>query len=61
LSVDDEKLVAEDSFVRALVKGGEFTKKQAAEMLETLREQGEVVTPNPHHLKRSQGMAESRR
>jgi hypothetical protein len=27
LSVDDEELVAEDSFVGALVKGREFTKK----------------------------------
>lgn len=57
-AASDQGLVEEDSFVRALVRGGEFTEKQAAETLEMLREQGEVYAPRAHHFKRSQGTAE---
>jgi hypothetical protein len=54
----DGGAVEEDSFMRALTRSGEFTKKQAAAMLETLREQGEVLPSSPHHFKRSPGTAE---
>lgn len=57
-AASDEGLVEEDSFIRALTRSGEFTKKQAAEMLETLREQGEVLPSSSHHFKRSPGTAE---
>lgn len=57
-AASDEGLVDEDSFIRALVRGREFTKKRAAEMLETLREQGEIYTPRAHHFRRSGGTTE---
>ena len=57
-AASDEGSVEEDSFVRALIRSGEFTKKQAAEMLETLVEQGELHMSRPHHFKRVQRSAE---
>lgn len=57
-AASDEGLVGEDSFIRALARGGEFTKKQAGELLEKLREQGEVYTPRAHHFRRSGGTTE---